>query len=336
MFNFYRKLEGYNAIVIFGAADLGKRIEAEIKPYCEDKSLCFADNSINKQNENVLNPIQAASKFPDSLWVIASYAHGKSMQEDLRKLNIKDENITIPYLPSSQNFGHPVKHRGKLEPFDGFGNITKKIGDVFADSSTGYYDVAEEEHSECGMETFWNPESVFYKCFKQLDCSSIVELACGHGRHVQKYLDRANNIILVDINQYNIDFCKERFSKENKIKYLVNKGNNFEGIESNSQTAIFTYDAMVHFEMLDILQYIKEANRILVNGGKILFHHSNADYLPWMGWNRPPHYRNFMSADIFAYLALRHGFVVLSQDIFSWGVEDLDCLSLCEKISDVL
>jgi len=44
-----------------------------------------------------------------------------------------------------------------------------------------------------------------------------------------------------------------------------------------------------------------------------------------------------MSADIFAYLALRHGFVVLSQDVFDWeGQADSDCLSLCQKIKAIV
>jgi ubiquinone/menaquinone biosynthesis C-methylase UbiE len=334
MFNLYNKLESYNAVIIFGASGLGKCIEAEIKPYCEEKFLFFVDNSSEKQNESVLSPINAASKFPNALWIISSRAHKESMLECLHKLDIRGENIFFyPPPPPLTNFGYPGKHRGIIESFDVSDNIMKNIGDAWIVDNTKekyakkYYDLAE-----AGTEGFWKPESVFYKRFNQLDCSNIVELACGHGRHVQKYLDRANNITLVDINQQNIDFCKERLSKESKVKYLVTEGNNFNGIESNSQTAIFTYDAMVHFEMLDILQYIKDANRILVNGGRILFHHSNAGYLPWMGWHKS-HGRNFMSADIFAYLALRHGFIVLSQDIFPWGEDvDLDCLSLCEKV----
>jgi hypothetical protein len=84
----------------------------------------------------------------------------------------------------------------------------------------------------------------------------------------------------------------------------------------------------------------KEANRILVNGGKILFHHSNADFSPELQYVKKPHSRNFMSADIFAYLAMRNGFMVLSQDVFSWGggenlYPDIDCLSLCRKIKDI-
>jgi ubiquinone/menaquinone biosynthesis C-methylase UbiE len=224
-----------------------------------------------------------------------------------------------------------ITHRGFME-FKNEG-LTKAIGDDWKNSP--YYDMAEEY-----LDGFWNENSVFNKCFKQLDCGNIVELACGHGRHVQRYLENAQSVILVDINQENIDYCKKRYSDENKIKYLVNDGNNFKGIDTNSQTAIFTYDAMVHFEMMDIIEYLKESNRILIDGGKILFHHSNAAFSPELFYHYKPHWRNYMSADIFAYLALRCGFRVISQDIMSWGggenfVKDLDCLSLCQKIYTV-
>jgi len=202
-------------------------------------------------------------------------------------------------------------------------------------ASNQYYDDAEK-----WLNGFWSENTVFYESFCQLDCNNIVELACGHGRHIPKYLDKSNNITLVDINKENIDFCKKRFSNETKIKYITNTGSDFNGIEANSQTAIFTYDAMVHFEMLDVLSYIKDANRILVEGGKILFHHSNAAFSPELYYTQKPYCRNFMSADIFAYMALRMGFAVLKQDLISWGsgddlVKDNDCLSLCQKVKSI-
>ncbi|MDR2784200.1 MAG: class I SAM-dependent methyltransferase [Treponema sp.] len=244
-------------------------------------------------------------------------------------------NKKLPPPPPPED-KYKVIHRSRLELLDKGNNITKNIGDAWIteDSIDKYYDPAEK-----WLDVFWNVNSVFYRCFDQLNIENIVELACGHGRHVQKYLEKAQKITLVDINQQNIDFCKKRYSDEIKINYLVNNGSNFDEIKSDSQTAIFTYDAMVHFEMLDILSYIKESNRILMDGGKILFHHSNAAFSPELGWYKP-HGRNFMSADIFAYLALHHGFVVLSQDVFSWGegenyAKDIDCLSLCQKIKTI-
>jgi len=225
-----------------------------------------------------------------------------------------------------------VIHRSQLEAVVSSDEATKNIKKDWI--STPYYDDAEKQ-----LDAFWEKSTIFYKGFSKLDCTNIVELACGHGRHVQKYLEKATSITLVDINQENISFCKERYSGETKIKYLVNSGNNFKGIDSNTQTAIFSYDAMVHFEMLDVLEYLKDANRILVNEGKILFHHSNAAFSPELSYDQKPHWRNFMSADIFAYLALRNGFSVLQQDVFSWDIggeyaKEIDCLSLCQKIKN--
>jgi ubiquinone/menaquinone biosynthesis C-methylase UbiE len=187
------------------------------------------------------------------------------------------------------------------------------------------------------LNIFWDADSVFYTYFKELDGSYIVELACGHGRHVEKYLPTAKNITLVDMNKENIDFCKSRFADKNLINYSINSGCNFSDIDTDSQTAIFSYDAMVHFELLDILEYIKDANRILKHGGKILFHHSNIDFYPELSGLQKPLWRNFMSADIFVHLATRLGFKVLSQDVFSFGrgkefYPNTDCLSLGEKI----
>ncbi|MCF1421222.1 class I SAM-dependent methyltransferase [Mangrovimonas futianensis] len=212
-------------------------------------------------------------------------------------------------------------------------SVTKTIGDEW--EGHAYYDKAEN-----WLYKFWEEDTVFYQRFQELDCTHIVEIACGHGRHVQFYLEKAKSITLLDINQNNIEYCKNRFSSESKISYYVTNGNSLTGIETNSQTTVFTYDAMVHFEMLDVIEYLKEANRVLIKGGKILFHHSNAGYLPTVYYTSKPHWRNFMSADIFAHLASRFGFQVISQDIFSWGegedlVENVDCLSLCIKVKNI-
>jgi ubiquinone/menaquinone biosynthesis C-methylase UbiE len=213
---------------------------------------------------------------------------------------------------------------------------TKRIGDVWneheSETASLYY-----KNSESNLGIFWTEHSIFYRYFKHLDCSYIVELACGHGRHVEKYLASAKKVTLVDINKENIDFCKSRFSDNELITYIVNTGCNFIDIDTSSQTSVFCYDAMVHFEMLDVLEYIKDANRILTLGGKILFHHSNIDFYPELSGLQKPLWRNFMSADIFVYLATRFGFKVLSQDVFSFGrgknfYPNTDCLSLCEKI----
>ena len=89
---------------------------------------------------------------------------------------------------------------------------------------------------------------------------------------------------------------------------------------------------MVHFEMLDVYEYLKDIYRVLMEGGRALLHHSNysADYKT--DFSKTPHARCFMSKDIFAYLANRVGFKILEQRTIDWyGAKDLDCITLLEK-----
>lgn len=193
-----------------------------------------------------------------------------------------------------------------------------------------YFELAESDEN---INVFWDKDSPFYNSFLQLDTKAIIELACGRGRHVPKYIDSANKILLVDILQKNIDYCKERFKKfGDKIEYYKNEGFDLKQIDSESYSALFCYDAMVHFELMDIYLYLNDVYRVLIPGGKALFHHSNnfLDYRASFGSTL--HSRSYMSKDIFAYLAYRSGFKIISQEIIDWsGYKDLDCITLLEK-----
>lgn len=182
------------------------------------------------------------------------------------------------------------------------------------------------------LNVFWGKESLFNQMFQELDLTQVVELACGRGRHVQKYISDAKNIILVDILKKNIDYCRQRFSKEEKIQYYVNNGCDLSQLKSESCTSLFTYDAMVHFEMLDIFQYLQETERILVKGGKALFHHSNNTENYKITFSTGNQGRNYMSSQLFAYLANRAGLTVIEQHEVDWGGnEKLDCITLVGK-----
>lgn len=128
-----------------------------------------------------------------------------------------------------------------------------------------YFENAEEEKS---LEIFWNYESEFYKMFQKIDTSNIIELACGRGRHVPHYCDKAKKITLVDILKRNIEICKKRFSDSQKIEYYQNDGFDLKELKSSEYSALFSYDAMVHFELMDIYSYLKDIYRVLVGGGQ--------------------------------------------------------------------
>lgn len=182
------------------------------------------------------------------------------------------------------------------------------------------------------VDVFWDEKSVFYQFFRKLDLNNVIELACGRGRHVPYYIDKAGKVTLVDILEENMIICRERFKEHSKIEYYKNNGYNLEKLPDNSYTALFTYDSMVHFEMMDIYEYLKDIYRVLNEGGLALLHHSNYSEDYAADFTKTPHARCFMNRDIFAYLAHRSGFKVLNQTVIDWyGAEKLDCITLLEK-----
>ncbi len=203
------------------------------------------------------------------------------------------------------------------------------IADYHKYAMSDYFDNAELIDN---ISIFWSENSPFKIFFDYLDLTNVIELACGKGRHVMQYIDKAGAITLVDILAENIDDCKRRFSKENKILYLNNNGYDIHELGSGLYTALFTYDAMVHFELLDIFNYLKETYRVLKTGGRALFHHSNNTEDYKVNFLSGMHGRNYMNSSLFAYLANRAGLTILDQKIIPWGkVQSLDCITLVEK-----
>lgn len=218
--------------------------------------------------------------------------------------------------------------------------MLNKISQAIADDwkYDPYYQRAEDT-----LDFFWvhgEESNIFFRRFQELNLDNVIELACGHGRHVPKYMDRAGEITLVDVNRENIDFCRERFRGTDKIHYFVTSGNNFHGLPDAAYSAIFTYDSMIHFNLFDVANYINDAWRVLKPGGMILFHHSNYyDAKAGDFYFQNPCGHNFCSDRIFAHPATVAGFKVLSQDPIDMVVgarvmKGLGCLSLCQKSED--
>ena len=191
-----------------------------------------------------------------------------------------------------------------------------------------YYESAENE-----LDIFWKLDSHFYRLFSLLDLTDVVELACGHGRHVNQYINQANSITLVDISEKNIAFCKERFKGVDKIHYYRNNGYDLCELKNDSYTSLFSYDSMVHFELFDIYNYLIETQRILKKGGRALFHHSNLMLDPKQTFYQSFNIggRTFMSKDLFAHICYQAGLNVLDQHIIDWSMPKMDCITIVEK-----
>lgn len=204
--------------------------------------------------------------------------------------------------------------------------------------STNYYDKAE---SDAWTDPFWKPGTEFRRLFDKLDTASTVELACGHGRHSARLLntkrDQAapQSLVLLDVVEENVLHCRKRFSDVSGVSVHTISGYDFRPVPDGSVSAIFCFDAMVHFEYDAVSSYLQDASRILRHGGRALFHHSNLDKYPGSDYRNNPHWRNFMSKNLFAHAAARSGLRVLEQVTIDWDeARDLDCLTLVEKEQD--
>ena len=103
-------------------------------------------------------------------------------------------------------------------------------------------------------------------------------------------------------------------------------------LPDESQTFLFTFDSMVHFDAEVIDSYLSEFSRILCPGGAAFVHHSNYRENKGGDFRDNPHWRSYMTAELFEKLALQSGFDWIEQVMMNWGhAADLDCLSLIGK-----
>lgn len=306
-------------IIIYGAGEFGKGLYRFLKM----RNLELYVAGFCGQNSDVVTMIEdkRVYSFEEAMQLGNPFVIGVGTQfrKEVEK-NLKD---------SMQKYYGSLSEWALSMGYDMVGWNRDFCAFFHIESMDSYFEDAESEKS---LDVFWGGESPFYAYFKELDLNNVIELACGKGRHVPYYADKSGNITLVDILDKNISFCKTRFSDYTNIHYYCNDGFSLSDLSSDSYSALFTYDAMVHFEMMDIFHYLKDIHRVLKPGGKALFHHSNNDSDYTISFATGKQGRNFMSKNIFAYMSHRAGFKIIAQKVIDWmGDAELDCITLLEK-----
>lgn len=186
---------------------------------------------------------------------------------------------------------------------------------------------------------FWNRMSPFYKLFTHLDTTCILEYGCGNVFNIEYYADAADNVFYLGTEQENINSCKQKYQYATfgcKVKYFKVNNCKFADIRDKSITSLFTYETLIHYNLEPIIKVVKEANRVLIDGGYALFHHSNSSDYPGAYFRNKPHARNFMSCNLFAQICIESGFDIVEQIVIPWGRGDnkyncIDALSLVVK-----
>jgi len=166
-----------------------------------------------------------------------------------------------------------------------------------------------------------------------VDLTRSADFACGRGRNTLKLLDEgAKHVTMIDVNAENVAFCTRQFAGNDRITVTQNDGLDLRVIPSSAFTYLHSFDAMVHFDVEIALGYLREFHRVMRAGAVALIHHSNYSERPGVDFRTNPHFRNYMTADLFRHVATRRGFEVLRQRIFSWAdLVDGDCITVLRK-----
>jgi ubiquinone/menaquinone biosynthesis C-methylase UbiE len=187
-----------------------------------------------------------------------------------------------------------------------------------------YFDLAEPD-----MAAQWR--NLIWPKIQHLDFACVLDLAAGHGRNSVKLREVADRIILVDMSQRNIDYCRQRFRGDDRFTFLKNDGISLAGVADGSVSLVYSFDSMVHFDSDVVREYLREIRRVLKQGGSGFLHHSNYTGDPAGDFTKAPGSRNFMSKDLFAHYCIKCGLKVVEQEIIDWNEPGLDCLSIIRK-----
>ncbi len=78
------------------------------------------------------------------------------------------------------------------------------------------------EQAEASMDSLW--ERLIAPFIARCDASYTVDLACGQGRNTRKLLPLAKEVIGLDYQKGNTDFCASRFAGNPKARFYPNNG----------------------------------------------------------------------------------------------------------------
>lgn len=192
------------------------------------------------------------------------------------------------------------------------------------------------ESAESGMAAWFWPR-VIWPMIQDLDFSCVLDLAAGWGRNAEMLRQVAEKIIVVDINEECIEACRARFAGDERFTFLRNDGVSLDGVENDSVSLLYCFDAMVHFDREVIHHYMAEFRRVLRPGGSGFCHYSNR-LADGEDFRDAPHWRSSMSQEHFHTFCAEQGLEIRTSRVIDWGSDDnftpgLDALTVFTKPS---
>lgn len=203
-------------------------------------------------------------------------------------------------------------------------DIAKVVGDDWKESA--YYAEAESR-----IQSQW--DVVVWPVIQGCDFSTTLELGAGRGRNSDKLKDLSEKLIVVDINEENIAYLRQRFRDSQNVSYVRNDGVSLGDVRDNSVTFVYTFDSMVHFDSDVVRAYLREFHRIMKPGAKGFCHYSNFQGNPTGTYRDHPAWRNFMSRELFEHYATKEALVPLLSKVVKWDLTGIteDAVTLFQK-----
>jgi ubiquinone/menaquinone biosynthesis C-methylase UbiE len=184
--------------------------------------------------------------------------------------------------------------------------------------------------AEADIDRHWN--EIVHPMLREISYDVAVDIAAGRGRNSIKLAQRARRVICVDINQENLRYMESRFRGDKRFIVMPTDGISLNGIPTSSVDLVYSFDAMVHFDVRVVLAYLDECMRVLRPGGFAFIHYSNYTGNPGGDFRKNPHWRNYMGEGLFTHLAKNAGLSIASMQIIPWGnISNLDGVALLTK-----
>ena len=141
-----------------------------------------------------------------------------------------------------------------------------------------------------------------------------LEIGAGGGRWT-RYLLRAREVIVVDLNGEFFRYIESRFPEEaGKLRFYETSGYELGGVEDESVDFVFSFGTFVHIDPEGIDAYLSEIWRVLRPGGIATIHYADRTKKFFAG--RPSDFAGFsdMNAEKMEGFAAGHGFEVREHD----------------------
>ena len=321
-------------IFIHGAGDIGNDYLRQVQAtrYCEIVS--FLDKRAGNglicsaaiRDVGVATPDSVRGSEYDHVVVAANNANAAICRE-LVALGVPEERI--------------VGTLHKIAPEPGLFGNTPDPG------ATGGWDYYYDQAENAAADQFAQYLRPVLERRPGLDLGETLDFACGRGRIAAFFAGIAGRLTCCDVNAEAVEHCRRRLAElctGRDCAFVVNRteGSTPQPLpfDDGSFTFIYSWDAMVHFDYKWLDFYLGEFSRLLAAGGAVLMHHSNYGEVPTEGpksnnLEDNPGWRTPVTVGDVRFMAEKHGFRVLEQNIFDWsGIANLDGLTVLGKSSD--